>query len=225
MKGRNCGQSRFQDWDRGVGGDVAKRPLLLCPGPNELPRRGKCLAEAAEFRFTGVGLLCGPESLRAQGGSLMEGRCAGADEGDMREAALSDVRQVGHIVYHCAGERGADCGSKVLGRCERGKGASASEAVAEYSMVGRGKSGRLRAADAAEVGHAKGFKIARLQARQMFGPIGFSVAGVLSAYVFCLVSCLTQRALVASYCIPLPAGTGGHILWTRILPSCSYTSG
>lgn len=105
------------------------------------------------------------------------------------------------------------------------KGASASEDVAEYSMVGRVKAGRLRGADAAEVGYAKGLKGARPQARQMFGPISFSVAGVLSADVFCLVSCLTQRALVASYCIPPPAATGGHILWTRILPSCSYTSG
>lgn len=58
----------------------------------------------------------------------------------MREAVLSDVRQAGHIVHHCAGERGADCGSKVLGRCERGwKGVSASEAVAEGSMVSRAK--------------------------------------------------------------------------------------
>ena len=99
------------------------------------------MAEAAEFRFAGVGLLYEPETLRAQGGRLMEGRCAGADEGVMREAVLGDVRQVGHIVHHCAGEWGADCGSKVLGRCERGKGASASEAVAEYSMVGRAKAG------------------------------------------------------------------------------------
>ena len=60
----------------------------------------------------------------------------------LREAVLGDVRQVGHIVHHCAGEWGADCGSKILGRCERGwKGASASEAVAEDSMVGRGKAG------------------------------------------------------------------------------------
>ena len=58
----------------------------------------------------------------------------------MGEAVLSDVRQAGHIVHHCAGERGADCGSKVLGRCERGwKGVSASEAVAEGSMVSRAK--------------------------------------------------------------------------------------
>lgn len=41
-------------------------------------------------------------------------------KGAMREAALSDARQVGHIVHHCAGEWGADCSSKVLGRCERG---------------------------------------------------------------------------------------------------------
>ena len=44
-------------------------------------RSGQCLAEAAKFRFAGVGLLYGPESLRAQDGSLVEGRCAGADEG------------------------------------------------------------------------------------------------------------------------------------------------
>lgn len=56
----------------------------------------------------------------AQGGRLMEGRCAGADEGGLREAVLSDVRQIGHIVHHCAGEWGADCGSKVLGCCGRG---------------------------------------------------------------------------------------------------------
>lgn len=75
------GKLGFRIGIEGVGGGVAKRPLLLCPGPNELPRRGQCLAEAAEFRFTGVGLLYGPESLQAQGGSRMEGRCAGADEG------------------------------------------------------------------------------------------------------------------------------------------------
>ena len=81
MKTRKCGQSWFKDWDRGVGGGVVKRPLLLCPGSNELPQCGQCLAAAAEFRLAGVGLLYGPESLRAQDGSLMEGRCAGADEG------------------------------------------------------------------------------------------------------------------------------------------------
>lgn len=81
MKARKCGQSWFKDWDRGVGGGVAKRPLLLCPGPNELPRRGSWLAEALEFRFTGVGLLYGLEFLRAQGGRLVEGQCPGADEG------------------------------------------------------------------------------------------------------------------------------------------------
>ena len=41
-------------------------------------------------------------------------------KGVMRETVLSDVRQAGHIVHHCAGERGADCSSKVLGRCGRG---------------------------------------------------------------------------------------------------------
>ena len=91
------------------------------PRPNELPRRGSWLAVAAEFRFAGVGFLYGPESLWAQGGSLTGARCSGADEGDMREAVLSEVRQVGHIVHHCVGTWGAVCGSKVLGRrCGRG---------------------------------------------------------------------------------------------------------
>ena len=43
----------------------------------------------------------------------------------MREAVLSDVRQIGHIVHHCAGERGADCGQKywgVVSGVERGVG-------------------------------------------------------------------------------------------------------
>ena len=63
-------------------------------------------------------------------------------KGGMREAVLSGVRQAGHIVHHCASEWGADCGSKVLGSCERGwKGASASEAVAECAMMGRAKAG------------------------------------------------------------------------------------
>ena len=81
MKGRRCGQSRIQDWDKGVGGGVAKRSLHLCLGPNELPQRGQRFAAAAEFRSTGVSLLYGPESLRAQGDKLMEGRYAGTDEG------------------------------------------------------------------------------------------------------------------------------------------------
>lgn len=62
-------------------------------------------------------------------------------KGVMREAVLSDVRQAGHIVHHCAGAWGADSGSKVLGRCGRGKGASVSGAVAEGLMVSRAKEG------------------------------------------------------------------------------------
>ena len=201
-------------------------PAPFKPGPNEPPRRGQCLPGAAEFRFAGVGLLYGPESLRAQGGSVMEVRCAGADEGGCAGGSAKR-RAAGRP--HCAPLRGRAWRGlqlKSTGALWAGwKGASASEAVAEDSMVSSAKAGRLCGADAAEVGHAKGLKVARLQARQMFGPISFSVAGVLSADVFCLVSCLTQRALVASYCIPTPAATGGHILWTRILPSCSYTSG
>lgn len=80
MKGPKVGNLRFRIGIEGVGGGVAKRPFLLYPGPNELPQRGQCLAVAAEFRFIGVGFLYGPESLRAQGGRLMEWRCADADE-------------------------------------------------------------------------------------------------------------------------------------------------
>lgn len=201
-------------------------PAPFKPGPNEPPRRGQCLPGAAEFRFTGVGLLYGPESLRAQGGSLMEGRCAGADEGGY--AGGSAKRRAAGRPHRAPlrGQAWRGLQFKSTGVLWAGwKGASASEAVAEYSMVGRAKAGRLRGADAAEVGYAKGLKGAGLQARQTFGPISFSVAGVLSADVICLVSCLTQRVLVAFYCIPPPAATGGHIQWTRILPSCSYTSG
>ncbi len=100
-------------------------PAPFKPGPNEPPRRGQCLAEAAEFRFTGVDLLCGPEALRAQGGSLMEVRCAGANEVVMQEAVLSDMRQVGHIVHHCAGEWARTAAQKywgVVGGVERGVG-------------------------------------------------------------------------------------------------------
>ena len=71
----------------------------------------------------------------------MEGRCAGADEGGY--AGGSAKRRTAGRPHRAPlrGRGGADCGSKVLGRCERGKGASASEAVAEYSMVGRAKAG------------------------------------------------------------------------------------
>ena len=141
MKGRKCGQSWFKDWDRGVGGGVVKRPLLLCPGPNESLSRGKCLAEAAEFRFAGVGILCGPESLRAQGGSLMEGRCPGADEGGY--AGGSAKRRAAGRLRRAPmrGRVGRGLRLKSIGALWAGKGASVSEAVAEYSMVGRAKAG------------------------------------------------------------------------------------
>lgn len=71
----------------------------------------------------------------------MEGRCAGADEGGY--AGGSAKRRAAGRPHRAPlrGRGGADSGSKVLGRCERGKGASASEAVAENSMVGRAKAG------------------------------------------------------------------------------------
>ena len=76
----------------------------------------------------------------------MEGRCAGADEGGY--AGGSAKRRTAGRPHRAPlrGRGGADCGSKVLGRCERGKGASASEAVAEYSVVGRAKAGGVCAA-------------------------------------------------------------------------------
>ena len=142
VNARKCGQSWFKDWDRGVGGGVVKRPLLLCPGPNELPRRGSCLAEAAEFRFTGVSFLYGPESLRAQGGSVMEVRCAGADEGGYAGGSAKR-RAAGRPHRAPLRERvGRGLRLKGTGLLWAGwKGASASEAVAEYSMVGRAKAG------------------------------------------------------------------------------------
>jgi len=142
VKARKCGQARFQDRDRGFGGGVAKRPLHLCPGPNELPRRGQCLTEAAEFRFTGAGFLYGPEFLRAQGDSLMESRCAGADEEGY--AGGSAKRRAAGRPHRAplGGRVGRGLRLKSTGLLWAGwKGASASEAVAEYSMVGRAKAG------------------------------------------------------------------------------------
>lgn len=141
MKGPKVGNLRFRIGIEGVGGGVAKRPLLLCPGPIELPRRGQCLAEAAEFRFAGVGILCGPESLRAQGGSLMEGRCPGADEGGY--AGGSAKRRAAGRLRRAPmrGRVGRGLRLKSIGALWAGKGASVSEAVAEYSMVGRAKAG------------------------------------------------------------------------------------
>lgn len=142
MKTRKCGQSWFKDWDRGVGGGVVKRPLLLCPGSNELPQCGQCLAAAAEFRFAGVGLLYGPESLRAQGGSLMEVRSAGADEGGYAGGCAK--RRAAARLHRAPlrGRSGRGLRLKGTGLLWAGwKGASASEAMAENSMVSRTKAG------------------------------------------------------------------------------------
>lgn len=145
VKVRKCGQSRIQDWDRGVRGGVANRPLLLCPGSNELPRRVQCLAEAAEFRFTSVGLLYGPESLRVKGGRLMEGRCAGAGEGgDAGGCAKQHAAGRPHRVP-LRGRAWRGLRLKSTGLLWAGwKGASASEAVAEYSMGSRAKTSARR---------------------------------------------------------------------------------
>ncbi len=145
VKVRKCGQSRIQDWDRGVRGGVANRPLLLCPGSNELPRRVQCLAEAAEFRFTSVGLLYGPESLRVKGGRLMEGRYAGAGEGgDAGGCAKQHAAGRPHRVP-LRGRAWRGLRLKSTGLLWAGwKGASASEAVAEYSMGSRAKTSARR---------------------------------------------------------------------------------
>ncbi len=140
MKARKCGRARIRD--RGSGGGVAKRPFLLYPGPNELPQRGQCLAVAAEFRFAGVGFLCGPESLRAQGGSLMEGRCAGADEGGYAGGSAKRRAAGGPHRAPLRGRVGRALRLKSTGLLWAGwKGASASGAVAEDSMVSRAKAG------------------------------------------------------------------------------------
>ena len=114
----------------------------LCPGPNERPRRGSWLAEATEFRFADVGFLYGSESLRAQGGSLMEVRCAGSDVGGY---AGGSAKRGAAGRPHCVplrGRVGRGLRLKSAGSLWAGwKGASASEAVAEYSMVGRAKAG------------------------------------------------------------------------------------
>ena len=114
----------------------------LCPGPNELPRRGHAWLWLRSF--DSPALVFSADQNLSERRAAASWRCDAPVRmtGGMREAVLSGVRQAGHIVHHCASEWGADCGSKVLGSCERGwKGASASEAVAEYSMVGRAKAG------------------------------------------------------------------------------------
>ena len=114
----------------------------LCPGPNELPRRGHAWLWLRSF--DSPALVFSADQNLSERRAAASWRCDAPVrmKGGMREAVLSGVRQAGHIVHHCASEWGADCGSKVLGSCERGwKGASASEAVAEYSMVGRAKAG------------------------------------------------------------------------------------
>lgn len=82
------------------------------------------------------------ESLRAQGDSLMEGRCAGADEGGY---AGGSAKQRAAGRPHRAplrGRVGRGLRLKSTGALWAGwKGASASEAVAEDSMVSRVKAG------------------------------------------------------------------------------------
>lgn len=121
MKGRKCGQSWFKDWDRGLG-EASPSARSFCPSPNELPQRGQCSTEVIEFRFTGVGLLHEPETLRAQVSSLMEVQRAGPDEGGDAEglrngAPLSDAPL--SIKQHTPSS--ANSSPKVLGRrCVRG---------------------------------------------------------------------------------------------------------
>lgn len=67
-------------------------PVPCIPSLNEPPQRGQCSTEVMEFRFTGVGLRHGPETLRAQVGSLMEVQCDGADEGGDAEGLRNGAR-------------------------------------------------------------------------------------------------------------------------------------
>jgi len=73
-------------------GEASPSARSFCPSPNELPQRGQCSTEVIEFRFTGVGLLHEPETLRAQVSSLMEVQRAGPDEVVMRKAFATGPR-------------------------------------------------------------------------------------------------------------------------------------
>lgn len=67
-------------------------PAPSIPSLNEPPQLGQCSTEVIEFRFTGVRLLHGRETLRAQVGSLKEMQCAGADEGGDAEGLRNGAR-------------------------------------------------------------------------------------------------------------------------------------
>ena len=145
------------------------------------------MAEAAEFRFTGIGLLYGPESLRAQGGSRMEGRCVGADEGGLAGS--------------CAKRRAAGRPRRVplrerVGRGLRLKGTGSLSAGVERGV---GKRGCSRGLDGGQseggvvcVVHlllkpdmlkGRSLLVARLQASQVVGLIHWPWLGCLCAFI------------------------------------------
>lgn len=67
-------------------------PAASIPSLNKPPQLGQCSTEVIEFRFTGVGLLHGPKTRRAQVSSPMEVQCAGADEGGDAEGLRNGAR-------------------------------------------------------------------------------------------------------------------------------------
>lgn len=120
MKGPKVGNLRFRIGIEGVGGGVAKRPLLLFSGSNELPRRSHAWLWLRSFDSPALVFSADQNLSGRRAAASWRGGVPVRMKGVMREAVLSDVRQVGHIVHHCAGEWGAHCGSKVLGCCGRG---------------------------------------------------------------------------------------------------------
>lgn len=97
-------------------------PAPSIPSLNEPPQRGQCSTEVIKFRFTGVGLLHEPETLRAQVSSLMKVQRAGADEGSDAEGLRNGARlATPPYPSNSARPSSAISSPKVLGRrCVRG---------------------------------------------------------------------------------------------------------
>ena len=103
MKGRKCGQSWFKDWDRGLG--EASLSARSFNAPALTSSRGAAHGWLRLRSFDSSALVFSTDQ------NLSGSRAAASWKGGasvrmrvvLREAVLSDVRQVGHIVYHCAG--------------------------------------------------------------------------------------------------------------------------
>ena len=156
----------------------------------EPPQRGQCSTEVMEFRFTGVGLLHGPETLRAQVSSLMEVQGAGADEGGDAEG-LRDGTRLATPPYpsNCAHPQAPSPAQKYwVGAVCGGWGGK-----------GRRQAGRWRGLDGEQseggvvcVVHlllkpdmlkGRSLLVARLQASQVVGLIHWPWLGCLCAFI------------------------------------------